>query len=549
MSSLVEFSRATQCITTIRGKHISDDARQAKDKMIFFVMSGTVEVHGSDGAPSTLQGAGCFWGLSSVFPELPGDGVVTAHSSNVELLTVGAKVLVEKVDEKTLRHMAEIAGFGYERTKLRSQRSQRAVNSTGAQVVRFDSSAAAVNAEVGQRPDSGGPSVVDGGPIDDPSVSRAASATDLCSQVITRAAAAEPRIELAPTPSGWLPLQVDDRPRASLHRVWAAKDPAQGIAVHMDELITLLDSNELLLAQLSGESCVAILNALGAVNKILDAAGLWRGHSSAQEARRQLEMQAELSQLTGQSATYDTNMGRLQLEVLLKLTSARVAHLAEQTEAETSSGSVASLVNDQLDLDLVHSKISECLDCAHRQLLDTPALAGDDSPGESRGGSSGVDHWDDRLPTTLSPVPLEVSATNATARNGLDVQNEVKPGTVCRIGGVVVPFGSGRWVWLSKSRASVFPYGEDENAVIEQAFAKYSAHFQEVEGLEQWEEQEQDARSGVAADRDVRENRTVLLPDQTHFIDFEQMREIRCDSHELFKEVKRLRAGIDRFEP
>ena len=545
MSSLVEFSRVTQCITTIRGKHISDDARPTKDKLIFFVMSGTVEIHGSDRASSTLQGAGCFWGLSAVFHELPGDGLVTAHSSNVELLTVSAKVLVEKVDGKTLRHMAEIAGFAYERTKLRSQRSQRAINFTGAQVDRFDTSAAVMDAEVRQRPDSG-MSVVDGA-IDDPSVNRAASASDLCSQVITRAAGAEPRKELAPTPSGWLPLQVDDRPRPSLRRVWAAKDPAQGIAVHMDELITLLDSNESLLAQLSGESCVAILNALGAVNKILDAAGLWRGHSSAQDARRQLEMQAELSQLTGQSATYDTNMGRLQLEVLLKLTSARIAHLAKQTEAETSSGSVASVVNEQLDLDLVHSKISECLNCAHRQLLDTPALAGDASRVELHDRSSGVDNRDDRLPTTPSPVPLEVSATNATPVNSLDVQNKVKPGTVCRIRGMLVPFGSGRWVWLSKSRTAVFPYAEDDNAVIEQAFAKYSAHLHEVEGLEQCAEQEQNARSGV--DNDVRDNRTVMLPDQAHFIDFEQMREIRCDSHELFKEVKRLRAGIDRFEP
>ena len=101
----------TQCVTTIRGKKISDDEGQSKNKLVFFVMGGTVEVHGSNGAPPALRGAGTFWGLSSVLAELPSEGLVTAHSSNVELLRVSAKVLMQKIDEKTLRHMVEITGF------------------------------------------------------------------------------------------------------------------------------------------------------------------------------------------------------------------------------------------------------------------------------------------------------------------------------------------------------------------------------------------------------------------------------------------------------
>jgi hypothetical protein len=543
MASLIEFCRGTQCVTTIRGKKISDDEGQAKSKLVFFVMSGTVEVHGSDGAPSALQGAGTFWGLSSVLAELPSDGVVTAHSSNVELLRVSAKVLLQKVDEQTLRHMVEVTGFAYERTKLRSQRSQRTINSAGSTAGRSASSAAVMDAEVEEVPDSGVFSAEYGS-----SASRAA-AMDVCSQVISRATAAESRKQLSPTPSGWLPLRVDQNPRPSLRRVWAAEDPARGIAIHMDELITLLDSNESLLAQLSGESCVAILSALGAVNKMLDAAGLWRGHSSAQDARRQLETEAELSQLTGQAKGYDSTMGRLQLEVLLKLTSARIAHLAEQTEAEISSGSDTSLANEQLDLDMVHAKISECLDCAHRQLLDTPAMGGDGSPGAPPSGPSEFDTGFTSSSITPGPVPLEVdTAANGASTKHLKGKNMDNTGTICRIGGVLVPFASGRWVWLSRSRSSVFPYGEEENTVIEEAFAKYSGRFKPVvDEQEPWDEQ--DGGIGRATDDDVRDNRTVMLPGETHFIDFEQMREIRCDSHELFKEVKRLRAGIDRFEP
>ena len=70
---------------------------------------------------------------------------------------------------------------------------------------------------------------------------------------------------------------------------------------------------------------------------------------------------------------------------------------------------------------------------------------------------------------------------NSTSTRHRDDQQKDKTAAVCRIGGVVVPFASGRWVWLSKSRTSLFPYGEQENAVIEQAFAKYSAGFKPIE--------------------------------------------------------------------
>lgn len=536
MASLVEFSRSTQCISTIRGKQICNDARQAKDQLIYFVMSGTVEVHGSDNTSSTLHGAGRFWGLSCVFNELQSDGVVTAHSSNVELLTVSAKILLEKVDDQTLRHMAELAGFTYERSQLRSQQSQRKVN--------FVDSSDTMDTDIIQGADSGA-SLVDSAD-DAPASSLTASALDVCSQVISRATSAEPRKQLAPTPSGWLPLQVDEKPRASLRRIWIAKGPAQGIAVHVDELISLLDSNEALLAQLSGESCVAVLNALSAVNKYLDVAGVWRGHSSAQEARRKLEMEAELSQLTGQSASYDTDMGRLQLEVLLKLTSARIAQLAKNAkEVEISP---EGRLDRDLDLDLIHSKISECLECVHRQLLDAPAIAGDDILGESHDRPLKAGNEGDHSSSTLNSVTIERNtATSDIPTEHLGADRTANQGTVCRIGGVVVPFASGRWVWLSKSRKSVFPYGEEDNALIEEAFSNYSAQFRPMN--EEHEYQEERQKTTIAEHRDVRDHRTVVLPDQAHFIDFEQMREIRCDSHELFKEVKRLRAGIDRFEP
>lgn len=557
MASLIEFVRSTQCITTIRGKQISDDARQAKQKRIYFVVSGTVEVHGSDEAASTLQGAGSFWGLSCIFQDLPGDGVVTAHSSNVELLTLSAKALQEKVDEKTLRHMADVAGFAHERTKQRSQRSQRSQRTvsfaSSAPGPRSDATSvvdAVMNAESGQA--SGSAVSMDGNANSDDCPSPTASESDLCSQIIARAAAAVPREQLARTPSGWLPLQVDENPRPSLKRVWAANDAAQGIAIHMDELITLLDSNESLLSQLSGESCLAIVNALGAVNKILDATGLWRGHSSAQDARRQVEMEAELCSLTGQTVPYETNMGRLQLEVLLKLTSARIKHLIEKSEVGDNSENDASFVNGQLNLDVVHAKISECLECAHRQLLEAPALGGLDALRETRDHSYRLDDEHGHLPTTLlsppGPVALEDSLRNVVSTKDMDHQKDHPPGTVCRIGGVAVPFASGRWVWLSKSRTSVFPYGEEENAIIEQAFANYSAAVQGG-GQEQEQLHEREAEMHSVDDDDVCAKRTVMLPDNEHFIDFEQMRQIRCDSHELFKDVKRLRAGIDRFEP
>jgi hypothetical protein len=173
-------------------------------------------------------------------------------------------------------------------------------------------------------------------------------------------------------------------------------------------------------------------------------------------------------------------------------------------------------------------------------------MGGDDSQGEPPSESASEYA---SLSATPEPAALEVETTaNGTSTNNLEGQKHDNRGTICRIGGLVVPFASGRWVWFSRSRSSVFPYGEQDNAVIEAAFAKYSARVKPVvDAQESWDEQ--DAGLGKAAANDVRDNRTVMLPDGTHFIDFEQLREIRCDSHELFKEVKRLRAGIDRFEP
>jgi len=305
---------------------------------------------------------------------------------------------------------------------------------------------------------------------------------------------------------------VDEQPRPSLRRVWAAKDAAQGIAFHMDELISLLDTNELLLAQLSGVSCVAILNALAAVNKILDATGLWRGHSSAQDARQQLEAEAELCQLTGQEI--DTNMGRLQLEVSLKLSAARIDHMVENSNA----GYRVEIVEDHLES--VHSRIDECLQCAHEQLLESGIGGIDQQSADNSDDGDGGDRTDDN--ERLRMVDHSQSLSSPPPRGaGDDHGSEVSPkaGTVCWIGGKKVPFASGRWVWTSKNGASVFPFPEEENTTIEDAFSRFL--------------------SGGG--------RTVRL--EKHFIDFELMRQIRTDSHEHWRVVRRCRAGIDRFEP
>jgi hypothetical protein len=584
MASLVDVARLTQCITTIRGKKISDSAQQGQEKLIFFVVSGTVEVHGSgrdkeSPASSTLQGAGSFWGLSCVFRELEDDGAVTAHSSNVELLTISGKALLEKVDDQTLRHLVEVAGFALERTKQRSRRTVNDSRPVSAASSATDVAALAAITRAGQTSEEDRPESAPRGSVDHStgainsddgitisSTIDSQSAQDLCSQVISRAAAAVPREELARTPSGWLPLQVDERPRPSLRRVWsAAQDAAQGIAIHMDELITLLDTNELLLAQLSGESCVAILNALAAVNKNLDAAGLWRGHSSAQDARRQLEIEADLCQLTGQPM--DANMGRLQLEVLLKLTSARIDHLIENSDGNQSSGGVdISVVSKHLDLESVHARITECLECAHEQLLHSGI--GDLNDGSSshipRDQLHGQQHeqtyeheheheHEHEQEQEQEHSRQDNGTGNLTTHAETQKDEQGSPRTMCFIGGKKVPFASGRWVWLSKSRTSVFPFSEEENQVIESVYSQYaSRRLQEHEQeQEQEQEQEHEHEGGGSFARDDAEfdHRTVMLPDENHFIDFQQMRQIRCDSHEHYREVKRCRAGIDRFEP
>ena len=521
---LVDLATFTQCTTTIRGKRISDAAQLREEKTIYFVVDGTVNVEshdeGGEGASTMLQSAGSFWGLSCIFPELEeGNTVVTAHSSHVELLTIDSKTLREKVDEQTLRHFAEIAGFALERSKHRSQRVARPGSASSFSDERLStgtSAASQLAAMPGEADSIGGHGASE---TDAAWTSHGAMQPkdDLVSRVIERAAAALPREELARTPSGWLPLRVDEQPRPSLRRVWAAKDAAQGIAFHMDELISLLDTNELLLAQLSGSSCVAILNALGAVNKILDATGLWRGHSSAQDARRQLEAEAELCRLTGQEM--DTNMGRLQLEVLLKLTAARIAHMVENSNA----GYRVDIVEDNLES--VHSRIDECLECTHEQLLDSGTGIGHgiDSQqsadtSKSEGGDSHGSPQDDNEDYSQSLSSTLPQGDVADVRDD-DDEGLGESGTVW-IGGKKVKFASGRWVWTSKSGKSVFPFAEEENEAIEVGFSRWT------EG------------SG---------SRTVSL--ELHFIDFEQMRQVRADSHEHWRDVKRCRAGIDRFEP
>eukprot|EP01047_Picozoa_sp_COSAG01_P096346 COSAG01_NODE_26862_length_701_cov_0.935216_2_plen_108_part_01 len=91
----------------------------------------------------------------------------------------------------------------------------------------------------------------------------------------------------------------------------------------MSELVRLFDTNELLIAQLPAPSCVAILCGLTYVNRLLDKAGWWQGHASAQATRAHVENGAELSALSGLDES-DPRVSRLQLEVLVKLTTKRL---------------------------------------------------------------------------------------------------------------------------------------------------------------------------------------------------------------------------------
>ena len=488
VAALVDLARFSQARSTIRGKEISNAGQQRREQLVFFVVSGTVRAHGfrEAGEPGEGEGdaespmiltAGAFWGLSCLFPELNEGSTLTAHSSNVELLTIEGNTLAGKVDEQTLQHFGVVAGFAAARNEQRRGRPASASSTATGDAVEITAPPAT--------PPSADPADLSG--------------SELVSQVIERASLPRPGLGL--THSGWLPLRVEEAPRPS--RVWAAEDAASGIAHHMEELTSLLDTNELLLAQLGGDSCVSILSALCAVNRILDEAGVWRGHSSAKEARQQLEDEAELKALTGQSM--DARMGRLQLEVLLKLTIARIGLMVENTEA----GLRVEIVADKIEE--VHQQIDQCLEVAHAELLESnlggKAVGAEMTiAGSSRGDEPEEEPEEDRLDAVLAAEGAPAETQRVSGEHSW-----------VHIGGHKYLFGSGLWAW--RSRTAYFQYSFEENRLIEKAWTAW--------------------KDGGPRTTEI---------STSHFVDFELMRQIRSDSHDHWREIKRVKAGLERHE-
>jgi CRP-like cAMP-binding protein len=339
-AALVNVAKQTRAKTVARGQVILDAATQAGERQVFFVVSGMVrmvdggrEVEGQPG----LVGKGGFFGMQNVFSVNEATSF-SARSSVVSLLTINAKEFATALDAQTLQYFGSLSGFA---AANRQRRETRQPTQPSESVVETTQVAAGLHE------------------------AEPADGTDLEEEVDR--STTEGRSDTPKRPGGWLPLAVRDSPRPS--RCWRQTSATRGVASHMSELVRLFDTNELLIAQLSAPSCVAILCGLTYVNRLLDKAGWWQGHASAQATRAHVENGAELSALSGLDES-DPRVSRLQLEVLVKLTTKRL-DLPMKGGGRDNAGMSTDVLDD------IHRKIDDCLSSVHTELFGSALWVGD----------------------------------------------------------------------------------------------------------------------------------------------------------------------------
>ena len=199
----------------------------------------------------------------------------------------------------------------------------------------------------------------------------------------------------------------------------------------------------------------------------------WKGQESAQRTRRKMEDEVETTVLAG--GEVDLRIARLQLEVSIKLTRARLLRPPD------ADGADVAMDRDVL-VDL-HQQIDSCIDETHAQLLlstvgpDSDAVAvgsvsedATSSNAASENARADVDqHADDNAQTSYVWVGGQKYVSGASSllcRCGCETAVRSTTHT-CSNAHDILRAGGGRWYWKAKGRW--VPYTA-ENQQIESAW-------------------------------------------------------------------------------